>query len=101
MQIRSIVFLATPHKGSQYADMLNNILKALPHSSAKAYVADITQNSGALQEINEQFRNICGDLELISFHETRKTTLGPGFKRIVREHDASRYQQVGLTSADC
>ena len=82
-QIRSIVFLATPHKGSQYADMLNNILKAIPHSSAKQYVTDIAQNSGALQEINEQFRNICGNLDLISFYETQRTNMGPGFKRIV------------------
>lgn len=55
LQIRSIVFLATPHKGSQYADMLNNILKALPHSSSKQHVTDIAQDSGALQEITEIF----------------------------------------------
>jgi hypothetical protein len=81
-----MVFLATPHKGSQYAKMLNNILKATPNASAKVYVADLARNSSTLQDINEQFRHLCGELELISFHETKKTNIGAGFKRIVSEH---------------
>lgn len=78
-----MLFLATPHKGSQYAEILNNILRATLHGSAKVFVADLAQNSSALQEINEQFRHICGELELISFHETKKTNLGAGFKKLV------------------
>jgi pimeloyl-ACP methyl ester carboxylesterase len=89
VQIQAMVFLATPHKGSQYADMLNNILKALPHGSTKQYVTDIAHNSGALQEINEQFRNMCADLHLISFHETRKTVLGAGLKRLLVDKESS------------
>lgn len=51
--------------------------------SAKAYVAELEKNSGALQDINEQFRHICADLDLVSFYETLKTSLGAGIKRMV------------------
>ena len=88
-QIRALVFLATPHKGSQYADMLNNMLKALPNNSAKQYVADIAHGSSALQEINEQFRNVCSSLQLISFYETQKTSLRAGLKRLLLDRESS------------
>ena len=79
-----MVFLATPHKGSAFAQTLGSILKAAPGGSAKAYVAELEKNSSSLQDINEQFRNICGDLELISFYETLKTSLGAGVKKMAR-----------------
>lgn len=55
------------------AQILKNILKVTPGLSTKAYVAELERNSSILQDINEQFRNICGDLELVSFYETLKT----------------------------
>lgn len=78
-----MVFLATPHKGSGFAQTLNSILKTSPGGSAKAYVAELEKKSGSLQDINEQFRNVCGDLELVSFYETLKTSLGVGIKKMV------------------
>ena len=86
--ITAMVFLATPHRGSAFAGMLNNILKASPGGSAKNYVAELERLSGSLQDINEQFRNICGDLELVSFHETIKTGLGAGIKKMVSVNSA-------------
>lgn len=83
-QIYSVVFLATPHKGSAYAQTLNNILKAVPGINSKAYVAELERNSNSLQDISEQFRNVCADLALISFHETLRTMLDPSVKRVVR-----------------
>lgn len=78
-----MIFLGTPHKGSDSAQTLNNILRTIPGFSAKNYVAELENNSNSLQDINEQFRNICGDLELVSFYETLKTNLGAGVKKIV------------------
>lgn len=78
-----MVFLATPHRGSTFAAMLNNILRASPGGSAKNYVAELERLSGSLQDINELFRNICGNLKLVSFHETIKTNLGAGIKKMV------------------
>ena len=84
-----MVFLAAPHRGSAFAAMLNNILKASPGGSAKNYVADLEKQSGSLQDINEQFRNICGNLRLISFHETIRTNLGAGIKKMVIARSAN------------
>lgn len=84
--ISAMVFLATPHRGSAFAAMLNNILKASPTGSAKNYVAELEKQSGSLQDINEQFRNICGSLQLVSFHETIRTSIGAGIKKMVGVH---------------
>lgn len=78
-RIYGMLFLATPHRGAQYAKMLNNILSTAPMGAPpKAYVADLDNHSVALQDINEQFRTICQDLVLVSFFETMKTGFGPG-----------------------
>ncbi|KAL9010309.1 MAG: hypothetical protein Q9173_004742 [Seirophora scorigena] len=79
--VSAMVFLATPHRGSAFAAMLNNILKASP-GGTKNYVAELERQSGSLQDINELFRNICGDLKLVSFHETIKTNIGAGIKKM-------------------
>ncbi|MCJ1384404.1 hypothetical protein MMC17_007520 [Xylographa soralifera] len=55
--IFAMIFLATPHRGSQDANTLNNILKVTP-GGAKAYVTELAKNSFTLQDISEQFRNI-------------------------------------------
>ena len=79
-----MVFLSTPHKGSNYARTLNNILSAAPFgTSQKIYVSELEINSTSLQDINEQFRTLCGDLTLVSFYETLQTSLGPRLKKIV------------------
>lgn len=72
-----IVFLATPHRGAHYAKMLNNILSTAPIGAPKkAYIEDLDTHSRAIQDINEQFRTVCGDLSLLSFFETLKTSFG-------------------------
>ena len=72
-----IMFLATPHRGAHYAKILNNILSTAPFGAPpKAYIDDLDTYSRALQDINEQFRTSCGDLSLVSFFETLKTSFG-------------------------
>ena len=76
-RVHGIIFLATPHRGAQYAKMLNNILSAAPLGAPpKAYITDLEAHSTALQDINEQFRTVCGELALVSFYETMKTSFG-------------------------
>ncbi|KAI8635320.1 hypothetical protein F5Y19DRAFT_7290 [Xylariaceae sp. FL1651] len=96
--IAGIVFLATPHKGSQLAQTLNSILRTSPTSSTKTYVAELEKNSSSLQDINEQFRNLCGTLELVSFYETAKTSLGAGIKRLIVEKESAVLEYPGETS---
>ena len=81
--VRGMIFLATPHKGSSYAHLLNNILRAVPGSKAKAYIAELEKESPSLQDINEHFRHVCADLSLVSFHETLETSLPGGVKTLV------------------
>ncbi len=72
-----IMFLATPHRGAHYAKILNNILSTAPLGAPpKAYIEDLDTHSRTLQDINEQFRTLCGDLSLVSFFETLKTSFG-------------------------
>ena len=76
-KIHGIMFLATPHRGASYAKILNNILATAPLGAPpKYYIEDLDAQSRTLQDINEQLRTLCGDLALVSFFETLKTSLG-------------------------
>lgn len=73
-RFHTIYFLATPHRGSDSAKLLNNILHIA--YSSRAYVADLERGSGALQSINDEFRNYSTDIDLWSFYETQKLKIG-------------------------
>ena len=92
-QTHGIVFLATPHRGAQYAKILSNILATAPFfGPSKTYLADLEMHSMTLQDINEQFRTVCGDLSLMSFFETLKTNLiGKGLfvEKLLVEKDSA------------
>ena len=76
-KVHGIIFLATPHRGTSYAKMLNHILSSAPLGAPpRDYIAELDTHSGSLEEINEQFRKVCGDLALVSFFETFKTSFG-------------------------
>ncbi|KAL8736836.1 MAG: hypothetical protein Q9181_002279 [Wetmoreana brouardii] len=86
---RAILFLSTPHRGTNLAELLNRILSvSLFNHSAKQYIAELKQNSPALQDINELFRNIAPQLQIFSFFETQQTAVGPR-KMMVLEKDSS------------
>ncbi|KLU86620.1 NACHT and WD domain-containing protein [Magnaporthiopsis poae ATCC 64411] len=88
-RIKAILFLATPHRGSQYAKILNNILSTTPlATSSKAYVAGLDMQSDTIQDINEAFRQHCDGLSLCSFYETLKTNLGFTKAMIVEKSSA-------------
>ncbi|KFA45454.1 hypothetical protein S40293_10153 [Stachybotrys chartarum IBT 40293] len=78
-RIRSIFFLATPHRGSDYAAILNNILKLSELtglSSSREYVKDLKIGSISAQLINEEFGKCADQLHVYSFYETLQTNLG-------------------------
>ena len=75
--IVSMVFLSTPHRGTDLAETLNRILSACIFAfSPKQYIEELRRNSSTLQEINDQFRNFAGSIDIISFFETQPTTVG-------------------------
>ncbi len=87
-RIRCLFFLATPHRGSDFAGLLNNILRATGVLSARPYVADLERNSASAQKINRDFEMYAQDVSLWSFFETLKTSLGVTSSMIVDRDSA-------------
>lgn len=78
-QVRAMLFLATPHRGSAHAEFLSSILHTTPGLSTKTYLSELIPGaSTSLQDINQQFSTICGDLKLVSLYENYKTFIGLG-----------------------
>lgn len=71
----SIVFLATPHRGSSLADILNKFLYVSFHSP-KQYINDLMRNSLRISDINDQFRIHADKMQIVSFFETQPTNVG-------------------------
>ncbi|KAI9778642.1 MAG: hypothetical protein M1816_004005 [Peltula sp. TS41687] len=86
-RFHTIYFLATPHRGADLAEFLNDILQI--SFSSRAYVADLERSSGAIQSINDEFRNYSADIKLWSFYETRKLSKGVFSKFIVDPESAT------------
>ena len=72
----AMIFLGTPHRGSESATSLHRILSATIGS--KAFVQELMRNSNTLTAINEDFRHYAAQLSIWSFHETQPTTFAPG-----------------------
>lgn len=87
-QIRGVLFLSTPHRGTNLAEMLNRILSVsiFTNHAPKHYLAELNRNSLALEDINETFRNFASRLQIFSFYETLQTSVGP--KSLVRVRTA-------------
>ncbi|KAL9618613.1 MAG: hypothetical protein Q9160_006724 [Pyrenula sp. 1 TL-2023] len=93
-----MVFLGTPHHGSNLANLLNKLLAAsMIGPSPKQYITDLAEDSPAIEDLNEQFRNVSGDLKIASFYETRY--MFPGYKKLVRSLIDG--VMVALTVVDC
>ena len=75
-QIRAVVFLSTPHRGTKLADFLNGLLSVgiLGHSS-KQFIAELSRNSPTIEELNDSFRHFAPALQLFSFYETVETSV--------------------------
>ncbi|KAH9905950.1 NACHT and WD domain protein [Xylariomycetidae sp. FL2044] len=87
-RIRCIFFLATPHKGSDYAATLNLILSASGLLSSRDYIRDLTSGSISTQLINDEFWKCARDLHIFSFYETLPTRLGISSSLIVEKDSA-------------
>ncbi|KAH0543071.1 hypothetical protein FGG08_002584 [Glutinoglossum americanum] len=74
-RIEAMVFLATPHRGSDLAAVLNNILRASAAHNFRAYVANLDRTSEVLALLNDSFRHYAQDLTLYSFYESQQTNL--------------------------
>ncbi|KAI0529825.1 hypothetical protein GGR58DRAFT_525850 [Xylaria digitata] len=73
--ISSMIFLSTPHRGTNLAETLNRILRVSFVGNPMQFIAELSAGSQTLQKLNEQFRHIAPRLEVVSFYETRPTSM--------------------------
>lgn len=80
-QIHGILFLSTPHRGTNLAEILNRILSisVFTGHGPKHYLAELNRNSLAIEDLNEIFRNLASKLRIFSFYETLQTSVGPKY----------------------
>ncbi|PWY75065.1 NACHT and WD domain protein [Aspergillus heteromorphus CBS 117.55] len=74
-RIQAIFFFGTPHRGSDSAKLLENILRIT--YSPREYVSELKKGSAVLQAINDEFRKYVDGVELWSLYETQKLAIGP------------------------
>jgi hypothetical protein len=96
-RIRAIFFLATPHRGSDYAALLNNVLKVSGYagiSSSREYINNLAVGSKSTQLINEEFASCIAHLTIFSFYETLQTSIGVKSTIIVSKDSAVLGEQL-------
>ena len=69
--IKGVVFLGTPHRGSDLANILNLILTI--SFSSRSFVKQLNSNSEGIRAINNSFVHRVDSLKLVSFFETENT----------------------------
>lgn len=69
-RVRAMIFLATPHRGSNMAELLSKILSVAVPGHARPFVNELQPNSATMQSINDEFPHHCQELQLYSFYET-------------------------------
>ena len=74
--ISAMIFLATPHRGSNLAEVMSRLLKVFFQPS-REFISDLNKGSHTLEELNEQFRHVAPKLSIWSFYETLATPVGP------------------------
>jgi hypothetical protein len=68
---RGIVFLGTPHGGSELAKSLHRLL--MVSFSKRIFVGQLKQNSSIIREITEGFNTLANSIQMISFIESQQT----------------------------
>ncbi|KAF7529454.1 hypothetical protein G7054_g9838 [Neopestalotiopsis clavispora] len=81
--INAIIFLSTPHRGSNFAEVLQRILQVSLVSAPKEHINDLLKKSHALQRINDAFRHVVKGLSIVSFYETEPTVVASDTKRVM------------------
>lgn len=87
-RMKSIFFLATPHRGSKHASLLNSLLIISRIAPSRRYISDLSKDSPSLQAIQDDFINAAGAIIIYSFYETLKMKIGLSSAYIVEKESA-------------
>ncbi|KAI3528266.1 hypothetical protein CABS03_05843 [Colletotrichum abscissum] len=86
-RIHTMLFLGTPHRGADSASVARLVRQSAGYGS-KAFLDDLIPGSGTLDQINDEFRHICHNINLWSFFESLPTSFGPTSSLIVEKESA-------------
>ena len=87
-RIRSLYFLGTPHRGSEFTRTFQGLFKKLPIIQITENIANLDPTSRLLESLNNEFPQVARDVELRSFWETEPSfTLGK-HQFVVPKHSA-------------
>jgi hypothetical protein len=76
-QIKAVLFLSTPHRGTKLAGILNRALAvSIFNHSPKRYLTELNHNSPFIEDLNDEFKAHAPNLRIYSFYETLETTIG-------------------------
>jgi hypothetical protein len=89
--VSSIIFLSTPHRGTNLAETLNRILQVSFVSNPMQFIAELAAGSQTIQKLNEQFRHVAPKLQIVSFYETRPTAMLKNAQVVSCIEDIPRY----------
>ena len=84
-RVCSIFFLATPHQGAAIAQVLSRLTAVI---GTRPFVEDLFPQSPLIQSLSEDFPQISGHLQLLSFYETRPMSVGLSKTLIVEKSSA-------------
>ncbi|OIW26368.1 hypothetical protein CONLIGDRAFT_470157 [Coniochaeta ligniaria NRRL 30616] len=86
-RIQCIYFLGTPHRGAALARLVKLLCQKGVYRS-KAFVGELVPGSASLGHINDEFRILCGNIDLWSFFEGVETSAGPMSMLVVDKKSA-------------
>lgn len=92
--VSAIIFLSTPHRGTNLAEILNRILQVSFVASPMQFISELATGSQTLQKLNEQFRHVAPKLDIVSFYETRPTSM----MNVVRKTKIVSFSPLSLHS---
>lgn len=68
--VSSIIFLSTPHRGSNMPETLHKLFRVTNINYHTKYLEDLVPRSQVLQSLNDRFRHVAPNLQIVSFYET-------------------------------
>ncbi|KAI3541456.1 NACHT and WD domain-containing protein [Colletotrichum filicis] len=88
-RISSIVFMSTPHRGTNLASLLHKVLQVSFGASSRQFITELVAGSSTLEKVNENFRHAARKLQIVSFYETRPTPVSKLSQMMILDKDSS------------